>query len=69
MEHEPEITDVMRAEARTKPGGHVYVIDPAFAPDGPNGAVPPEGIIGAYPVDANGDVVPTFQPNPNYNRK
>ncbi len=62
----PPITDALRSEARNRPGGHVYVIDPAYAPDGADGSVAPAGIVGAYPVDADGNVVPEFVPNPNY---
>lgn len=46
---EPDFPPELLAEARSKPGGWVYAIDPAYAPDGPDGAVPPEGIIGGGP--------------------
>lgn len=62
----PEITEAMKQEATQKPGGYLYVIDESYAPDGPNGAVPREGIIGAYPVDDNGVIIETFNFNPNY---
>lgn len=65
----PEITDAMREEARKRPNGYVYCIDPNYAPDGVDGAIPPEGIIGAYPVDADGNVLNEFQSNPNYKEK
>lgn len=42
------------AEARANPGGWVYEIDPKYAADGPDGAVPPEGIKGAWKVGDDG---------------
>jgi hypothetical protein len=63
LQNTPPITAAMREAARRQPNGWVYVIDPAFDP---NGRVPPEGIAGAYPVDDNGEIVPTFQPNERY---
>ncbi len=58
-------TDAARAEARQNPGGWVYAIDEIYGPDG---AVPPEGIKGAWRVDENGEIVGEFIPNPNYHR-
>jgi hypothetical protein len=52
-----------RAEAKSHPGGWVYAIEDKF---GPNDAVPPEAIKGAWAVDANGEIVGDFVPNPNY---
>ena len=66
MKNPPEINETMKEEARQKPGGYIYCIDPRYAEDGVNGAIPPQGIIGAYPVDTNGDIIPEFTPNPNY---
>ena len=54
------------AEAKSKPGGWVYAIDPAYAPDGPYGAVPPEGIIGAWKVGDDGTPTGEYQANPRY---
>ena len=54
------------AEAKSKPGGWVYAIDPAYAPDGPNGAVPPEGIIGAWKIADDGTPTGEYQANPRY---
>lgn len=54
------------AEARTKPGGWVYEIDPAHAPDGPGGAVPPEGIKGAWKVGEDGAPTGEYQRNARY---
>ena len=49
------------AEARSKPGEWVYAIDPAYAPDGLDGAVPPEGIIGAWKVADDGTPTGEYQ--------
>ncbi|HCU91534.1 MAG TPA: hypothetical protein DHU96_01735 [Actinobacteria bacterium] len=54
------------AEARLKPGGWVYAIDPAYAPEGPDGAVPPEGIIGAWKIADDGTPTGEYQANPRY---
>ena len=51
------------AEARKHPNGCVCVIE---GPYGPNDAVPPEAIIGAWKVDSAGKIVGEFIPNPNY---
>ena len=52
-----------RAEARSFPGGWIYRIDARFDPDG---RVPPEGIIGAFEVDPDGDLTGLFVPNDGY---
>lgn len=59
----PPITDDMRRTARSQQGGWLYVVDPSFDPDG---AVPPEGIVGAYPVDEAGRLGGEFASNPRY---
>lgn len=51
------------AEAKRKPNGWVYVIEGNF---GPNDAVPPESIKGAWKVDPHGQIVGPFIPNPKY---
>ncbi len=66
MKNPPEITPAMREEASQKPGGYIYCIDSRYAQDGVNGAIPPQGIIGVYPVDADGEIIPEFTANPNY---
>jgi hypothetical protein len=53
-------------EAKSKPGGWVYAIDPAYAPGGPNGAIPPEGIIGAWKIADDGTPTGEYQANPRY---
>jgi hypothetical protein len=58
-----DLPEALLAEARTKPGGWVYEIDPRFDP---NGAVPPEGIKGAWKVGDDGVPTGDYQPNPNY---
>jgi len=57
----------MMQEARKNPNGWVYAIDGNY---GPNDAVPPEAIAGAWKVDAVGNIVPgSFQSNPKYKAK
>jgi len=50
-------------EARRCPDGWVYEIDGHY---GPNDAIPPEAVIGAWKVDAGGRIVGEFIPNPNH---
>lgn len=59
----PPLTDALRAEARAHPGGWVYAVDAGF-----DGAadVPPQGIVGAWRSDENGEVREEFVPNPRY---
>jgi len=57
------ITDDVRAAARRNPGGWVYKIEGPFGPDD---AVPPEAIVGAWKVDADGELIDEFVLNPNY---
>ena len=57
----PPITDELRAQARANPGGWLYAIAPGYDPDG---AVPPEGIVGAWQVDDRGEIVGEFERNP-----
>jgi len=54
------------AEAKLNPGGWVYEIEEGFDP---NGAVPPEAIVGAWQVDESGNIVGEFKPNPNHQPK
>jgi hypothetical protein len=51
------------AEARQWPNGWVYRISSHFDP---NGRVPPEAIVGAWNVDADGRIVGDFIPNEKY---
>ena len=58
--------EALLAEARSKPNGWVYEIDPRFDP---NGAVPPEGIKGAWEVGSDGLPTGEYQANPNYHHE
>lgn len=59
----PKITREMRANARANPNSWLYVIDEAFDP---NGRVPSWAVVGAFPVNAAGDIVEDFHPNDRY---
>jgi hypothetical protein len=50
-------------EAQKHPNGWVYRILGTF---GPNEAVPPEAIVGAWKVDAEGKIIGDFIPNPKH---
>lgn len=50
-------------EARHHPNGRVYRIAGDFAP---SDRVPPEAIVGAWKVDAKGEITGDFINNPNY---
>jgi hypothetical protein len=50
-------------EAKRNPNGWVYKLDGNF---GPNVAVPPKRIVGAWKVDGHGLISGEFIPNPNY---
>jgi hypothetical protein len=50
-------------EAKAHPNGWVYKIDGRFGPDD---YVPPECIVGAWKVDANGELIGEYVENPNY---
>lgn len=51
------------AEAKRTPNGWVYRIEGKFAPED---AVPRERIVGAWKVDASGNIVGEFMKNPNF---
>jgi len=59
----PPVTDELRAEAKANPGSWVYAIDSGFAGAS---SVPPEGVIGAWHSDENGELSAEFTPNPRY---
>ena len=61
--HEHEITPAVVQAARENPGGWVYKIEGDF---GPNDAVPAEAIVGAWKVDASGQLTGEFGDNPGY---
>jgi hypothetical protein len=60
---DPDIPEELHEEATAVPGGYVYQIAGRFGPDD---AVPPEAIIGAWPVGKDGKITGEFIPNPNY---
>jgi hypothetical protein len=60
---QPEITPEMRASARANPNTWLYVIDPAFDE---NADIPPSGVVGAYPVNAAGEIDQAFRRNTAY---
>ncbi|WP_152097102.1 hypothetical protein [Lacipirellula parvula] len=60
-----KITPAAIEEARQNPNGWVYVINGSY---GPNDAVPPHAIEGAWKVDAAGRISGEFIPNPNFKR-
>ena len=53
-------------QAKLHPNGWVYQIEGQYAP---NQSVSPEDIVGAWKVDANGNIVGDFISNPNYKPK
>jgi SseB protein N-terminal domain len=59
----PRITEQMRASARANPNTWLYVVDPAFDEDT---EVPPWGVVGAYPVNARGEIDAAFRRNTAY---
>ena len=59
----PPITEAMRVHARSQPNTWLYVVDPSVDPAG---EVPRDKLVGAYPVDADGELEPDFQANPDY---
>lgn len=59
----PEITPQMRANALANPNTWLYVIDPAFDADAD---IPPWGVVGAYPVNARGEIDAAFRRNTEY---
>ncbi|GAA0506284.1 hypothetical protein GCM10011581_47700 [Saccharopolyspora subtropica] len=60
----PPITAQMREHARQNPNSWLYITDPGYA--GGDDEVPPEGIVGAYRIDARGEIDENFQFNDRY---
>jgi len=60
---EPQPTRSERKEAAKFPNGHVYRIAKGYDP---KGQVPAYAILGAWPVDAQGEITEPFKDNPNY---
>jgi hypothetical protein len=61
MSGDRELPAALIAEAKTKPGGWVYEIVGDYGPDD---AVPPTAIRGAWRVSDDGEIVGEFLPNP-----
>jgi len=72
MSHDPTASKILTpfpgeiAEAKRTPGGWVYRIAGNF---GPQDRVPPEAIVGAWKVDADGNISGDFINNKNYDPK
>jgi hypothetical protein len=60
----PPITEQMREHARQNPNSWLYIADPGYAAE--EGDVPPEGIVGAYRIDPEGEIDEDFQFNDQY---
>ncbi|SPL70411.1 hypothetical protein [Acinetobacter stercoris] len=58
-------TDQERSEAKNLPLGWIYRIDPHY---NESTEVPPSAIIGAWEVDARGEIIENFVPNPKYKK-
>ena len=58
-----EITAEVLSAAKENPNGWVYKIEGDY---GPSDAVPPEAIVGAWKVDASGNLTGEFVTNPKY---
>jgi hypothetical protein len=58
-----DVTPEVCEAARKNPGGWVYKIEGNFGPDE---AVPPEAVVGAWKVDDFGNLTGEFISNPNY---
>jgi hypothetical protein len=59
----PDLPPALVEEARKRPGGWVYEIVGGYGPDD---AVPPTAIRGAWKVDDDGNIVGELIPNPNF---
>lgn len=59
----PPITSQVELEAKSRPGGWVYAIDPAIDSAG---EVPADKIIGAWPVNSSGVIKADFVANSAY---
>ena len=58
---QPEAGEI--AEATRNPGSWVYRIAGNFGPDD---RIPPEAVVGAWKVDADGRIIGDFVSNPNF---
>ncbi|MGP4016803.1 type VII secretion system-associated protein [Saccharopolyspora sp. 5N708] len=60
----PPITAEMREHAKQNPNSWLYIADPGYADD--DQEVPPEGVVGAYRIDHDGEIDENFQFNDRY---
>lgn len=60
----PPITEQMREQAKQTPDSWLYIVDPGYEEEGAD--IPPEGVIGAYRIDSNGEIDEDFQFNDEY---
>lgn len=58
-----EVTEDVINAAKANPNGWVYKIEGNFGPDD---AIPPEAIVGAWKVDEFGNLTGEFVSNPRY---
>lgn len=60
----PPITDEMREQARQTPDSWLYIVDPGYEDSGED--VPPQGVVGAYRIDSDGEIDEQFHHNDEY---
>lgn len=60
----PPITDEMREQARQTPDSWLYIVDPGYEESGED--VPPQGVVGAYRIDSDGEIDEQFHHNDEY---
>ncbi|RCW47058.1 hypothetical protein DFQ14_101402 [Halopolyspora algeriensis] len=60
----PPITEEMREQARQTPDSWLYIVDPGYQESGEN--IPPEGVVGAYRIDSEGEIDEEFHHNDEY---
>ncbi|MBA8827287.1 hypothetical protein FHX42_004671 [Saccharopolyspora lacisalsi] len=60
----PPITEEMREQARQTPDSWLYIVDPGYQSSGDD--VPPEGVVGAYRIDSEGEIDEDFHHNDEY---
>lgn len=60
----PPITDEMREQAKQTPDSWLYIVDPGYEEEGAD--IPPEGVVGAYRIDSEGQIDEDFQFNDEY---
>lgn len=60
----PPISDQMREQAKQTPNSWLYIVDPGYETDGDD--IPPEGVVGAYRIDDQGEIDEDFHHNDEY---